>query len=127
MHQSGPFSLVFKSPEQDFWGKNCQNASQGKPYCLSKYLGYSNNPTLLSTSFCKALLILRRSKFAYCCHHSLQNLFFYSIQWVFKLFIFPMTVKMPANYAQINRVGSLDASFQQVPLVQNFKTFHNIV
>ena len=31
MHHSGPFHLAVKSPKQDFGGKNCQNASQGKP------------------------------------------------------------------------------------------------
>ena len=34
----------------------------------------------------------------------------------FHIFIF--LVKMTANYAKINRVGSLDAGFQQVPLLQ---------
>ena len=34
---------------------------------------------------------------------------------------------MAANYAKIDRVGSLDAGFQQVPLVQNSWNFHNIV
>ena len=28
--------------------------------------------------------------------------------------------KMAANYAKINRIGNLDAGFQQVSLVQNF-------
>ena len=37
MHHSGPFPLVFKSPEQGFGGKNCQNASQGKPCVNPKY------------------------------------------------------------------------------------------
>ena len=32
MHHSGPFPLVFKSPEQGFGDKNCQNESQGKPW-----------------------------------------------------------------------------------------------
>ena len=31
MHHSGPLPLIFESPEQGFWGKNCQNESQGKP------------------------------------------------------------------------------------------------
>ena len=36
-------------------------------------------------------------------------------------------VKMAAKYAKIDRVGNVDASFQQVPLVQNFWIFHNTV
>ena len=28
---------------------------------------------------------------------------------------------------KVDRVGSLDAGFQQVPLVQNFWNFHNIL
>ena len=35
--------------------------------------------------------------------------------------------KMAAKYAKIDRVGSLDAGFQQVPPVQNFRNFYNIV
>ena len=35
--------------------------------------------------------------------------------------------KIAAKYAQINRIGSLDARFQQVPLVQNFLNFLCIV
>ena len=30
---------------------------------------------------------------------------------------------MAANYAKINRVGSLDTGFQQVPIVQNNEIF----
>ena len=33
---------------------------------------------------------------------------------------------MTTKYAKLNRAGSLDASFQQVPGVQNFCHFHNI-
>ena len=33
---------------------------------------------------------------------------------------------MAANYA-IDRVGILDASFKQVPLVQNFWSLHNML
>ena len=40
---------------------------------------------------------------------------------------FSPIVKMAANYAKINKVGSLDAGFQLVPLVQNFWNFLNIV
>ena len=36
-------------------------------------------------------------------------------------------VKMNANYAEICRVGKLEADFQQVPLIQFFWKFHNIV
>ena len=36
-------------------------------------------------------------------------------------------VKVAAKYAIIDRVGSLDAGFQQIPLVQNFWNFHDIV
>ena len=45
---------------------------------------------------------------------------------LWKKSIFPL-VKMAADYAKIDRVASLDASFQQVPLLQNFWNFHNIV
>ena len=34
---------------------------------------------------------------------------------------------MVSNYANIDRVGSLDAGFQQVPLVQKFWNFHYMV
>ena len=34
---------------------------------------------------------------------------------------------MNANYAEISRVGNLEADFQQVSLVQIFEDFHNIV
>ena len=42
-------------------------------------------------------------------------------------FLFFPIVKMAANYAKINRVGTLDAGFQHVPIVQNVWNFHNIV
>ena len=32
---------------------------------------------------------------------------------------------MNANYAEIYRIGNLEADFQQVPLVQFFWNFHN--
>ena len=34
---------------------------------------------------------------------------------------------MTANYAKLDRVGSLDAGFQQILPVPNFGKFHNIV
>ena len=34
---------------------------------------------------------------------------------------------MAAKCAKIDRVDSLDTGFQQVPLIQNFWNFHNIV
>ena len=34
---------------------------------------------------------------------------------------------MAAKYAKNDRVGSLDAGFQQVPLIEIFWNFHNIV
>ena len=34
---------------------------------------------------------------------------------------------MNANYAEIRRVGNLEADFQQVPFVKFFWKFHNIV
>ena len=34
---------------------------------------------------------------------------------------------MAAKYAEIGMVGTLKADFQQVPLVQNFLNFYNIV
>ena len=34
---------------------------------------------------------------------------------------------MATKYAIMDRVDSLDADFQQLPLVQNFWNFHNIV
>ena len=40
--------------------------------------------------------------------------------------LFPI-VKMNANYAEICRVGNLEADFQQVPLVQFFWNFHNVI
>ena len=39
----------------------------------------------------------------------------YSCHWFLKI-TFP-TVKMNANYAEMCRVGNLEADFQQVPLV----------
>ena len=42
------------------------------------------------------------------------------------LLIFPI-VKMAVKYAKIERVDSLNAWFQKVPLVQIFSNFHNIV
>ena len=47
---------------------------------------------------------------------------FYSIQWFLKesKHSILLKVKMTANCAKIDRVGSLDAVFQQVALVQNF-------
>ena len=47
---------------------------------------------------------------------------FYSSHWILKnqiFLLFPM-VKMNANYAEICRVGNLEADFQQVSLVQFF-------
>ena len=32
---------------------------------------------------------------------------------------------MAATYTKIDRVGSFDAGFQQVPLVQNIQKFHS--
>ena len=34
---------------------------------------------------------------------------------------------MNANYAEICRIGNMEADFQQVTLVQIFENFHNIV
>ena len=34
---------------------------------------------------------------------------------------------MAAKYAKIDRVGSLDADFQQIPLLQTFWNFQNTV
>ena len=43
MHHSGSLPLMFEGPEQGFGGKNCQNASRGKPdLCFSKILKYFN-------------------------------------------------------------------------------------
>ena len=44
-----------------------------------------------------------------------------------KYFHFFPIVKMNANYAEICRVGNLEADFQQVSLVQFFWNFHKIV
>ena len=54
---------------------------------------------------------------------------FYSSQWFLKNPIFSLfpVVKLNANYAEICRVDNLEADFQQVPLVQFFWNFHNIV
>ena len=53
----------------------------------------------------------------------------YSIHWILKNRIFSLfpIVKMNANFAEICRVDNLEADFQQVPLVQFFCNFHNIV
>ena len=47
---------------------------------------------------------------------------FYSSQWFLKNQIFSLfpIVKMNENYAEICRVGNLEADFQQVSLVQFF-------
>ena len=47
---------------------------------------------------------------------------FYSSHWFLKNQVFSLfpIVKMNANYAEICRVGNLEADFQQVPLVQFF-------
>ena len=46
---------------------------------------------------------------------------FYSVDWFKKnqMFIFPI-VKNAADYAEITRVGQLEAGFQQVQLIQTF-------
>ena len=44
-----------------------------------------------------------------------------------QIFSFFPIVKMNANYAEICRVDNLAADFQQVPVVQIFWNFHNIV
>ena len=58
----------------------------------------------------------------------MHNQFYYS-QWFLNNQIFSLfpTVKMNANYAEICRVGNLEADFQQVMFVQFFWNFHNIV
>ena len=43
-----------------------------------------------------------------------------------KIFIFHI-VKSVSYYAKLDRICSLDAGFQQVPLVQKFWKFHNMV
>ena len=47
---------------------------------------------------------------------------FYSIHWILKNQIFSLfpIIKMNANFAEICRVGNLEADFQQVPFVQFF-------
>ena len=54
---------------------------------------------------------------------------FYSNHWFLKNQIFSLfpIVKMNTIYAEICRVGNLDADFQQAALVQFFCKFHNIV
>ena len=54
---------------------------------------------------------------------------FYSSQRFLKNPIFSLfpIVKMNENYAEICRVGNLEADFQQVSLVQFLWNFHNIV
>ena len=58
-----------------------------------------------------------------------MNKKFYSIDWILKIQIFSLfpIVKMNVNFAEICRVGNLEADFQQVLLVQFFWNFHNIV
>ena len=50
---------------------------------------------------------------------------FYSSHWFLKYQVFSLfpIVKMNANYAEICRVGNLEADFQQVPLAQFFLKF----
>ena len=50
-----------------------------------------------------------------------QKVLFYSeiFREIDKKIHFSQIVKMAPNYAKIDRVGSLDAGFQQVPIVQN--------
>ena len=47
---------------------------------------------------------------------------FYASHWFLKNQVFSLfpIVKMNVNYAEICRVGNLEADFQQVPLVQFF-------
>ena len=54
---------------------------------------------------------------------------FYSSQWFLKNQIFSLfpIVKMNAYYAESCRTGNLETDFQQVPHVQFFWNFHNIV
>ena len=54
---------------------------------------------------------------------------FYSSHRFLKNQIFPLfpIVKMNANYAEICRIGNLEADFEQVPFVHFFLNFHNIV
>ena len=55
---------------------------------------------------------------------------FYSIHWFKKknqIFSFFLILKMAAIYAEIGRVGKLEAGFQQVPIVQNFCNFHIVM
>ena len=50
-----------------------------------------------------------------------QKVLFYSVVLKQSNFLhFFHSTKMAANYAKIERVGSLDASFQQVLLIQHF-------
>ena len=53
----------------------------------------------------------------------------YSSHWFIKNQIFSLLpiVKMNANYAEICRIGNLEADFQQVALVQFFLIFNKIV
>ena len=50
--------------------------------------------------------------------------FFFKNKQIYSLF--PI-LKMAANYAEICKVGKLEAGFQQVPFGQIFRNFHNIV
>ena len=58
------------------------------------------------------------------CHDLMQNhLLTYRCTNIFilnQIFSFFPIVKMAGNYAEIGRVGKLDAGFQQVPFVQIF-------
>ena len=52
----------------------------------------------------------------------------YSSFWFLKIQIVSLfsIVNRNANYAEICRVGNLEADFQQVPLVQFFWNFHSV-
>ena len=44
-----------------------------------------------------------------------------------QIFLFFPMVKTNANYAEICKIGKLEADFQQVSLVHFFLKFHNVV
>ena len=75
----------------------------------------------------------RRSKFENFCHYLMQNLRTKIIlvvgfkQKIKYFYFFSPKVKITEKCAKIDREGSLDAGFQQLPFVQNVWTFHNII
>ena len=74
-------------------------------FCLAHYIEEVNLPTFVLI-ICKTI-----------CHNYLCKKKFYSSHWFLRNQIFSLLpiVKMNVNYAEISKVGNLEAAFQQVP------------